>query len=90
MSKIINTVPKRPNYGQSMAAMVLTAQRMGRDPLCVEYAEKLMKGLDVHPMHCAAVEREALHFHEEVRIDEAVIRQANEQVLSVMSDYGFA
>lgn len=85
----VAVAPKRMNYGQNQAAKVLAAQRMGRNAACVEYAEKLMKGLPVHPMHCAAVEGEAIRIHEEIRVDESAVRDANKHLLSVIAEYGF-
>jgi len=40
-------------------------------------------------MHMAAVEREATRFHEDVRVDEALMRDANEVLMSVLAEFGF-
>lgn len=80
---------KRLSYRQAQAAKILTAERMGRSPSCVEYAGEIMKGFTVSPMHMAAVEREATRFHEDVRVDEALMRDANEVLMSVLAEFGF-
>lgn len=76
-------------YGDSMAIMILAAERMGINPCCVDYATKMLKGEPVHPMHGAAVSNEAVRINNSQRHDASWIAQANAHAEKIKAEYGF-
>lgn len=82
--------PKVMTYGDGNAIMILTGQSMGLEPTLTDYAEKHLRGEDLHPVTHAAMERSAVLVNEKIRHDSALIAQANTIAQRLKAAYGFS
>jgi hypothetical protein len=82
-------MPKVFTYGDANAIMVLTGQRMGLEPTLVDYAEKQLRGEDLHPIAGAALEKVAVAINDKIRHDPALIEKANAIAERMKASYGF-
>lgn len=76
------------NYGQAQALKVLAAARMGLVVCEEDAALTMLKGLPVHAMVGARVEREACRVHEIMRTSQKRVRVANGHVADLQREYG--
>lgn len=80
---------KRLTYGDSMAVMVLAAERMGLSPALVSDATAVLEGKAVHIVTQKAIETEACRINTALRCNAAMIAEANDHAEAVKADFGF-
>ena len=83
-------MPKVFTNGDANAIMVLTGQRMGLEPTLVDYAEKQLRGEDLHPVAGAALEKAAVTINDKLRHDPSLIEKANAIAERLKAAHGFS
>lgn len=78
------------NYGQQQAIMVLAGERLGFPMATAAHARVTLEGKPVHPMHGAAVEKEATELHNKIRAQADLVTQANKHCADLIAEFRVA
>ena len=81
---------KPMTYGDGNAIIVLTAARMGLSPASLHDASRQLRGVPLHPITGAAIEREACRIHATMRLEPALVDTANRHANAIKAQYGFS